>query len=123
MPAERVARDNLGNIRSAADPRPSRALRGNLDLWSTSGSSNYGHYSNPQVDRDLAGAVDDFDQTQQAADFNAADVLMTKDAYVLPLYHRPILLALSNQFVNIRNNPTRDGPAYNMAEWGLRMTA
>ncbi len=95
----------------------------NKDLWSTGGTSNYGHYSNPQVDRDLARAVDEFDQTQQAADFNAADTLLAQDAYVLPLYQRPILLASSNQFVNIRNSPTRDGPAYNMAEWGLRATA
>lgn len=98
-------------------------LSGNKDLWSTNGGGNYGHYSNTQVDQDLAKAAQDTDATQQATDFNAADVLMTQDAYVLPLYQKPVFIAVSNQFVNIRNNPTNSGPSYNMQEWGVRASA
>jgi len=98
-------------------------LSGNKDLWSTNGGGNYGHYSNPTVDQDLAKAATDTDATQQATDFNAADQLMAQDAYVLPLYQKPVFIAVSNQFVNIRNNPTSAGPAYNMQEWGTRASA
>jgi len=96
---------------------------GNKDLWSTNGGGNYGHYSNPQVDQLLAKAATDTDATQQAADFNAADKIMTQDAYVLPLYQKPVFIAVSNDFVNIRNNPTNAGPSYNMQDWGTRATA
>jgi peptide/nickel transport system substrate-binding protein len=98
-------------------------VSGNKDLWSTDGGGNYGHYSNTTVDSDLAKAATDTDATQQATDFNAADQLMAQDAYVLPLYQKPVFIAVSNQFVNIRNNPTSAGPAYNMQEWGVRASA
>jgi len=96
-------------------------LTGNKDLWSTNGGNNYGHYSNPAVDRDLMRAATEDDFTpQQEDDYNAADQLVSQDAYVLPLYQDPVFLAVSHQFVNIRSNPTGAGPAYNMAEWGMR---
>lgn len=98
-------------------------ISGNKDLWSTGGGGNYGHYSNPTVDEDLKKAATDTDATQQATDFNAADQLMMQDAYVLPLYQKPVFIAVSNQFVNIRNNPTSAGPAYNMQDWGVRASA
>jgi len=98
-------------------------LSGNKDLWSTDGGGNYGHYSNTTVDEDLKKAATDTDATQQATDFNAADQLMSQDAYVLPLYQKPVFIAVSNQFVNIRNNPTSAGPAYNMQQWGERASA
>jgi len=98
-------------------------LSGNKDLWSTDAGGNYGHYTNPTVDQDLAKAATDTDATQQATDFNAADQLMSQDAYVLPLYQKPVFIAVSNQFVNIRNNPTSAGPSYNIQDWGQRASA
>jgi peptide/nickel transport system substrate-binding protein len=98
-------------------------LSGNVALWSTTGGSNFGHYSNPQVDALMAKSATDLDPTQEYADLNAADVIMTKDAYVLPLYQKPNFIAVSNTYVNVRNNPGLAGPSYNIQEWGLRTSA
>jgi len=98
-------------------------VSGNKDLWSTGGGGNFGHYSNPQGDVLWKKAAGDLDPTQQAADLNAADAIMVKDAYVLPLYQKPVFIAVSSQFVNIRNNATSAGPAYNMSKWGVRASS
>jgi peptide/nickel transport system substrate-binding protein len=98
-------------------------VSGNRDLWATNGGGNYGKYSNPQADTLLSKASLDIDPTQQAADFNAADTIMADDAYVLPLYQKPVFLAASAQFVNIRNNATSVGPSYNIQDWGLKASA
>jgi peptide/nickel transport system substrate-binding protein len=45
---------------------------------------------------------------------------MTREAYNLPLFQKPVLLAVYSDFTNIRNNATSAGPTYNMEEWGLR---
>ena len=52
--------------------------------------------------------------------FNRADEIMTREAYNLALFQKPVLLAVYSDFVNIRNNATAAGPTYNMSEWGLR---
>ena len=51
---------------------------------------------------------------------NQADSIMTKAAYVLPLYQKPTFLAVQNRFVNMRDNATNVGPAYNTGDWGLK---
>ena len=48
---------------------------------------------------------------------------MAQDANVLPLYQKPVFIAVSSQFVNIRNNATSAGPAYNMQAWGVKDSA
>ena len=50
---------------------------------------------------------------------NQADVKLTADAYVLPLYPKPSFLAADTSVVNLRNNATSVGPPYNVQEWGL----
>jgi len=98
-------------------------VAGSKDLWITGGGSNFNKYSNPQGDTLLTKAAQDLDPTQEAADFNAADEIMAADANVLPLYQKPVFIAVSSQFVNIRNNATSAGPAYNMQDWGLKADA
>jgi len=98
-------------------------VAGSKDLWITDGGSNYNKYTNPQVDPLLVKAAADLDPAQEAADFNAADEIMAQDANVLPLYQKPVFIAVSSQFVNIRNNATNAGPAYNMQAWGLKDAA
>jgi peptide/nickel transport system substrate-binding protein len=48
-----------------------------------------------------------------------ADALLTKDAYVLPLFQKPTFLAAYNNIVNLRDNATSFGPPYNVQAWGL----
>jgi peptide/nickel transport system substrate-binding protein len=81
--------------------------------------SNYGYYSNANVDKWLADATINPDQAAREKDLNQADAQVTKDAYTLPLYQRPTLIAYKNTLGNVRDNPTQIGPTYNVQQWGL----
>ncbi len=93
---------------------------GAKQLWTTGQGSNYGGYSNPDVDRLIAAAGTQTDEAIAREMLNQADRLMTRDAYVLPLYQKPTFIALHDSIANVRNNSSLEGPAYNVAEWGLR---
>lgn len=88
--------------------------------WTTGGGGNYGGYSDKKVDALVAQAVGEPDASKAATLLNQADSIMTKAAYVLPLYQKPTFLAVQNRFVNMRDNATNVGPAYNTGEWGLK---
>jgi peptide/nickel transport system substrate-binding protein len=51
---------------------------------------------------------------------NQAGRILAEDAYVLPLYQKPTIIAAQDEVANARNNSSLDGPTYNMEEWGLR---
>jgi peptide/nickel transport system substrate-binding protein len=93
---------------------------GAVQLWTTGQGSNFGRYSNPDVDRLIAAAQTSADESLARETLNQADRRLTRDAYVLPLYQRPTFIALYNDIANIRNNSSLDGPSYNIAQWGLR---
>jgi peptide/nickel transport system substrate-binding protein len=90
------------------------------DLWGTGGGGNYGKWSNKQSDDLIAQAVQTLDKDKARDLFNQADEIMTKEAYNLPLFQKPVFIAISSDFANVRNNSTSAGPAYNMDEWGLK---
>lgn len=98
-------------------------LSGSQQLWATDAGGNYGHYSNTQVDDLMKKAVAETSLSAEAKDFNEADVIMAGDAYVLPLYQKPVFLAVYDSYINVRNNPTSNGFTYNIQEWGLKETA
>ncbi|GIJ44950.1 hypothetical protein Val02_18360 [Virgisporangium aliadipatigenens] len=91
-----------------------------LQTWASDGGGNYGGYRNPVVDDLLKQAAAETDPDRTAVLLNQSDALLTDDAYVLPLFQRPTLLAVNHRFVNVRDNPAGTGPLYNVAEWGLR---
>ena len=93
---------------------------GAVQLWGTGQGNNFGHYSNPDVDRLIAAAGSSTDVAQAKEMLNQSDRRLTKDAYVLPLYQKPTFLALYDTIANVRNNSSLDGPPYNVAEWGFR---
>lgn len=96
---------------------------GAQQLWLSSSPSNYGKYVNPEVDQLVNDAASATDVGSAAAQLNRADEIMAEDAYVLPLYQKPTLIAIRNNLGNIRNNSSLDGPFYNMSEWGFRVNA
>jgi peptide/nickel transport system substrate-binding protein len=123
-----VPADDLGTATSLGDfdivvfswiatPFP---YSGAAQLWTTGQGSNFGRYSNPDVDRLIAAAQNSADESLARETLNQADRRLTRDAYVLPLYQRPTFIALYNDIANIRNNSSLDGPQYNIAQWGLR---
>jgi peptide/nickel transport system substrate-binding protein len=100
-----------------AAPFPSSGAQQN---WFTGGGGNYGGYSDKKADALISQAVGETDATKAAALLNQADQLMVNDAYVLPLYQKPTFFATQTRFVNMRNNSTNVGPAYNTGAWGLK---
>jgi len=79
---------------------------------------NYGHYSNPAVDSALADSLVTTDPAKELADLNTADKQLSADAYTLPLYQKPVILAYNAKWGNIRDNATSVGPPYNTQDWG-----
>jgi len=98
-------------------------LAGAFNQWGSTGGSDYNHYSNPQVDDILTQVKTTLDYNKVYDLLNQADTLMAADASVLPLFQKPVFLAVSNKFVNIRNNANSSGPAYNIQDWGLKAAA
>jgi peptide/nickel transport system substrate-binding protein len=98
-------------------------LLGVANLWSSTGGSDYNHYSNPQVDAIMSQVKTTVDYNKVYDLLNQADALMAADASVLPLFQKPVFLAVYDKFVNIRNNANSSGPAYNIQEWGQKSSA
>jgi peptide/nickel transport system substrate-binding protein len=95
----------------------------NRDIWTTGGGQDYGSYSNPQVDALWKQAATELDPQKQLDQINQADTIMAQDAYVLPLYQKPVFIATYDKYINVRNNPTSMGPSYNVQEWGMKAAA
>ena len=87
--------------------------------WLSTSGSNYGDYKNPAVDALLNKAVAETNPTIANQELNAADKLLSADAYVMPLYQKPTFLAFKSGVVNVRDNATSVGPPYNVSEWGF----
>jgi peptide/nickel transport system substrate-binding protein len=96
---------------------------GAQQLWSSTSSSNFGKWVNPESDKLLKQAAGETDQKKATDLLNQADEVLAKDFYVLPLFQKPTFLAVYSQFANIRDNATDAGPPYNVQEWGLRASA
>jgi peptide/nickel transport system substrate-binding protein len=82
--------------------------------------SNYGHYTNAAVDKALADSITTTDPNKELQDLNDADKQLSVDAYTLPLYQKPVILAYADKWANIRDNATSVGPPYNTQDWGTR---
>jgi peptide/nickel transport system substrate-binding protein len=93
-----------------------------VQLWVTGQGSNFGRYSNPDVDRLITTAASSTDEVLARETLNQADRRLTRDAYALPLYQKPTFIALYDDVANVRNNSSLDGPQYNIAQWGFRAT-
>jgi peptide/nickel transport system substrate-binding protein len=100
-----------------ASPYP---FGGAQQLWTTGAGSNFGAYSNPEVDALINQAASSTDLEAARQQLNEANRLMAEDSYVLPLYQKPTFIAIQDSVANVRNNSSLDGPLYNVAEWGLR---
>lgn len=118
---------NLGNTLSTSDFDliifgwvGTPFLSDKKDLFITGGGGNYGNWSNKEADALIEEATRIFDDNKARELFNRMDELMVKDAYNLPLFQKPVFLAVYSDYVNIRNNPTSAGPTYNIEEWGLK---
>jgi len=80
----------------------------------------YTYNNDPQSDALINKAVTETDPAKVQSMLNDADKLLQKDAFELPLYQKPTMLAASSKIVNLRDNATSVGPPYNIQEWGTK---
>jgi peptide/nickel transport system substrate-binding protein len=89
-------------------------------FWQSESGSNFGHYSNAEVDRliELEQKAKSLDESAQIHDQMMAVVV--DDAYVLPLYDGPVFVYVTEDYVNIRDNTNSSLRAvYSQVEWGV----
>lgn len=86
----------------------------------TKAGLNFGGYSSAKVDDLLKKALSATDPAESAELLNGVDKQLSEDAYILPMYQQPDLLAYTSNLVNVRANGTYFGPPYNGGEWGIR---
>jgi peptide/nickel transport system substrate-binding protein len=88
--------------------------------WRSDSGSNFGRYSNPEVDR-----LTDEEQKATSLEESARlhDEMMkivVEDAYVLPLYDSPVYVFVTEDYVNVRDNANTSLRAlYEHHSWGL----
>ncbi len=95
-------------------------VAGAQQIYELKGGADYGANNDPQVEKLINQASQSTDQAQVQKLMNQADVLLTKDAYELPLYQKPTFLAAYDNVVNIRDNATSSGPPVNVQDWGFK---
>ena len=97
-------------------------VAGAQQIYTTKGGSYvaYTYNNNPQADKLIDQAVTQTDPTQVQATLNQADKLLVADAFELPLYQKPTMLAANSNIVNLRDNATSVGPPYNLQDWAVK---
>jgi peptide/nickel transport system substrate-binding protein len=93
---------------------------GAQQIWVSTSGSDFGHDINKNVDNLLTQAATSTDPSKSKDLMDQADVSLTADAYVLPLFQKPTYIAVYKKYVNIRDDATSYGPPYNTQEWGIR---
>ncbi|MEY9212310.1 ABC transporter family substrate-binding protein [Thermobifida halotolerans] len=88
--------------------------------WSSTSDSNFGRYADEEVD-ELADLTQNAVSLDEAAEYaNRAAQLVAEDAYVLPLFDMPVYILVSDDYVNVRDNPSSSlRGLYQHHEWGL----
>ena len=95
-------------------------VAGAQQIYELKGGADYGANNDPAAEALINKASKSTDQATVQKLMNQADVLITKDAYELPLYQKPTFLAAYNNVVNIRDNATSSGPPVNVQDWGFK---
>lgn len=89
------------------------------DYWHSESASNFGKYSNPEVDRltQLATSASSLDESASYA--NEAAKIVVGDAYALPIMDSPVYAFVTDDFANVRDNANTSLRAlYNVHHWG-----
>ncbi len=99
----------------------------NQPIYQTGGGSNYGSYSNPQVDTLINDAVRGLDPKTGRPDpatvtatWNQVDALLWNDMPTIPLYQKPTFIAYDKKYGNITDNASAEGPFESSGTWGLK---
>ncbi len=93
---------------------------GGASLYGCNGDLNVMDYCSPEVDALLIAADAEVDPVARAALVNQADALLAEDVPSLPLFNRRAFLAYSERLQGALNNPSPQGPTWNIEDWWVR---
>jgi peptide/nickel transport system substrate-binding protein len=74
-------------------------------------------YCNRTADKLLKRANRIFNIKQQAAVSNRAFALIAKDLATIPLFQKPTYLIYKSKIKGVKENPTSEGPVWNIGKW------
>jgi peptide/nickel transport system substrate-binding protein len=88
-------------------------------IYQTGGGSNYKNYSNKTVDALINAGDSDLNPTTRTATFQKAAKILADEISVIPLYSPRYILVYKSAFKGMdkSNNPTQEGPTWNVEEW------
>jgi peptide/nickel transport system substrate-binding protein len=86
------------------------------DATNEAQQNNTGH-CNKRADNLLKQANTIFDTKQQAKVTNQAFALIAKDLPTIPLFQKPTYLIYKSKFKGLKENPTNEGPVWNVGKW------
>jgi glutathione transport system substrate-binding protein len=86
------------------------------DATNEAQQNNTGH-CNKRADKLLKQANTIFDTAQQAKVTNQAFALIAKDLPAIPLFQKPTYLIYKSKFKGLKENPTNEGPVWNVGKW------
>lgn len=95
------------------------AISSSQDAYRTGGITNWGKLADPTVDALFQQAIGELDPARAAAIGNQIDQQLWGQLPSIPLYQLPSFLAWRQNLVNVRNNPTTEGPFWNAGTWGF----
>jgi peptide/nickel transport system substrate-binding protein len=87
------------------------------DTWRCGGDGNYMGYCNRTASKMMEAGNKELDPAKRTAIFQKANVLMTKDVPLIPLYQRPVPLIYKSDILGMKNNPALIGPFWNVEDW------
>lgn len=89
-------------------------------FWQSESGSNFGKYSNPQVDALIEEEASAASLEESAALHDQMMEIVVDDAYVLPLYDGPVFIFVTDDYVGVRDNTSSSlRGVYSDAGWGL----
>ena len=92
----------------------------NQSIYLSTGGQNYGKFVNADVDKLFPQAIREIDPQKANNTANQIDKILFDQMATLPLYQKPTFLAYYDRYANIVDNPTSQGPFYNVQDWGLK---
>ena len=84
---------------------------------STHAQDNNQGYCNQKVDKLLVAANHELNSAKQFGLTNQALALMAKDLATVPLFQKPTYLVYRTAVKGLKENPTNEGPVWNISRW------
>lgn len=90
---------------------------GSNGIFVTGGDSNYGKYTNPELDKVLAQILTELDEDKLNDLANEADKIIWSDLATIPIFQFPNLVAHSEALEGVVYNPTQQSITWNANQW------